>query len=264
VKKSGAATSYTTDDTPKSFSRLLAFSKTGRGQARALDDGVRGVKRKRVDVAQAQSTKPDNDGDDQDNNDDADNTRKSLQIQPGEQLADFSRRVDQTLPLAGLSTKGKKVEGVKDRQTKHGKRLRRMQEQWREEEAKIREKEEEEQEEAEGEWEEQLARLDKESRQIMVSSGKVGKKNKRKAKALGEIDEKEGDPWAVLNQKREAPKGVFDVVQAPPKFEKVPRQIFKVHDVPKDAGSLRRREVLGETRADIIKSYRSMMAVKRS
>ena len=177
--------------------------------------------------------------------------------------------MDQALPLSGLNTKGKKVEGIKDRQTKHEKRLRRMQTQWREEEARIQEKEEEEREAAEDEWEEQLAGLDKSSRETMMSSGKVGgkSKKKRKGRALGEIDNNEEDPWAVLKQRREAPKGVFDVVQAPPRFEKIPREIFKgvnVNDVPKNAGSLRRREQLGEARANIIKSYRSMMADKRA
>ena len=70
----------------------------------------------------------------------------------------------------------------------------------------------------------------------------------------------------MLKQRREAPKGLHDVVQAPPKFGRLPKVLFKgakVGDVPKAAGSLRRREELGETRAEIIKSYRSMMAQNR-
>jgi hypothetical protein len=199
----------------------------------------------------------------------AESPPKSLQIQPGERLADFARRVDQALPLAGLNTKGKKVEGIKERQTKHEKKLRRLQEGWREEEKRIREKEEEEREVAEDELDERLANLDKESRQIIMSAGTMGgkKKKKGKSKAIGEIEDDDGDPWEVLKHKREEPQGIFDVAQAPPQFKKVPRDIFKgtkVHDVPKEAGSLRRREDLGQARADVIRGYRAMMAAKRA
>jgi hypothetical protein len=258
---------YAIDDTPKSFARLLAFSKSGQGIPPGLDDGKKpekGVKRKRGDESETTShlnTTPNAVKN-------ADQSQKGLQIQPGERLSDFARRVDQALPLAGLNTKGKKVDGVKDRQTKHEKRLRRMQAQWREEEARIREKEEEEREEAEETLDEQLASLDRDAREVMMSTGKIGaKKKKRRAGKIGEVqDDDDEDPWNVLKEKRDAPKGIFDVVQAPPRFEKLPREIFKgvkVHDVPKHAGSLRRREELGHTRADIIKSYRAMMAAKR-
>jgi hypothetical protein len=252
------------------FARLLAFSETGKGLKRGLDDGTqtnRGVKRKRGE--NSTTLKQNSSVVAKDETGSIESPHKPLQIQPGERLADFARRVDQALPLAGLNTKGKKVEGIKERQTKHEKKLRRLQEGWREEEKRIREKEEEEREVAEDELDERLASLDKESRQIIMSAGKIGSKKKRKgkSKAIGEIEEDDSDPWEALTHKREAPQGIFDVVQAPPQFKKAPREIFKgtkVHDVPKEAGSLRRREDLGQTRADIIKSYRAMMAAKRA
>lgn len=249
------------DDTPKSFVRLMAFAKTGKGPRKGLDDGVRGVKRKRVEESTDSASNPKE-------KEDSKQAPPPLKIQPGERLSEFAARVNQALPLSGLSTKGKKVEGAKERQTKHGKRLRKMQQQWREDDVRIKEKEEEEREEAEEKWDEQLAGLDKDARAVMLSNGKVGGKKKSKRRnAVGEIDDDDDDPWAVLNQKRDAPRGVFDVNTAPPKFEKIPREIFKgvkVKDVPKEAGSLRRREDVGQARVEIIKSYRAMMAAKRT
>jgi hypothetical protein len=259
------------DDTPRNFSKLMTFAQTGKGPRSGLDDGTkvkanRGTKRKRNENGdeppkeQSKSKQVAEVG--------SEPARAELKRQPGERLGDFSARVNQALPISGLVTKGKKVEGVKEKRTKHDKRLLKMQSQWREDDVKIREKEEEEQEIAEGEWEEKLAGLDKDAREAMINFGKAGsKKKKKRAKLIGEVDDDDDDPWAQLNQKREAPKGIFDVVQEPPRFEKIPREIFKgvkVHDVPKEAGSLRRRVELGQTRAEIIKSYRSMMASKRS
>jgi hypothetical protein len=261
---------YASDDTPKMFARLLAFSKTGKGLQRGLDNGEtghRGMKRKRGNDSTDMKQNPSLAAGDDTGNDES--FKKPLQIQPGERLADFARRVNQALPLSGLNTKGKKVEGIKERETKHEKKLRRMQAEWREEEKRIREKEEEERELAEERLDEALTGLDKESRQIIMSAGKIGgkKKRKEKSKTIGEIEEDDGDPWDVLKHKRQTPLGIFDVVQAPPRFDKVPREILKgtqVHDVPKEAGSLRRREDLGQTRAQVIKSYRAMMAARRT
>jgi hypothetical protein len=271
----GSGLSYGKDDTPRAFARLLQYQKTGRGVSNGLDNGndtKRSKKRKRNEEKAEEETSaatepvvvaavveqqskvqvP---------------VEETLKIQPGEKLSDFAIRVDQALPLSGISAKGKKVEGLKERRTKHDKRLLKLQSGWREEEAKIREKEEEKREIAEEEWEEKLAGMDREARAVMLAVEKQGKSKKKKGKLIGEVDEDDDDPWAVLKEKREKPKGVFDVVQAPPTFKKIPREIFKesrAKDVPKGAGSLRRREELGQTRADIIAGYRAIMAQKRS
>jgi hypothetical protein len=261
-KVNGVTTKYSKDDTPRGFARLMVFAKTGKGIRSGLDDGTRGTKRKRGnETEKEEETKPTTKDTDTEN-------QTKLQIQPGERLADFSARVNQALPLSGVKAKGKKVEGIKDPLTKHAKRLKRMQEQWRQDDVKIREKEDEQKEVAEDEWEEKVSGLDREAQDLMITLKEGRKRNKkRKGKTLGEVDDGEDDPWAVLKTKRDKPKGIFDVAQAPPRFEQKPREIFKDHsvrDVPKSAGCLRKREDMGATRAEIIKSYREMMAAKRA
>jgi hypothetical protein len=118
-------------------------------------------------------------------------------------------------------------------------------------------------------WEDKTADLPQSS-----STGKKGKKGKNKGKrklVAGEVDDREEDPWEALRKKREQRKGLHDVVQEPPTFDRVPREIFKVKNgakvnvgnVPNAAGSLRRREELGEQRQTIIDTYRKLMAAKR-
>jgi hypothetical protein len=188
-------------------------------------------------------------------------------IMPGERLSDFHQRVNQALPVSGLARKGKKVEGVKEKLTKHNKKLAKLQKGWREEEARLREKEEEARELAEEEQDEQdLLWEDK----TAVLPGKKGKKGKRR-KVVGEEDDSDGDPWEKLEASREQRKGLHDVVQAPPVFTVKPREKFKVRngaraevgDVPNSAGSLRRREELGEERRSVIEQYRALMEGKR-
>ena len=72
-------------------------------------------------------------------------------------------------------------------------------------------------------------------------------------------------------EKREERKGLHDIVHAPPTFTKAPREIFKVKNgagakvgnIPNSAGSLRKREELGEERQKMIDAYRQMMAAKK-
>lgn len=192
-------------------------------------------------------------------------------IMPGERLADFSARVNQALPLSGLNRKGVKVPGIKERRTKIERKITRMQDLWREEEARRKEREEEArdlEEEAEAErWADgaattPLAQLENE---VAAATGGQSKRARRGGKA-----DDDDDPWAVLKETRERPKGLHDVVQAPPNFKKVPRELFKVKNgarvdvanVPKSAGSLRRREELGDARKSIIESYRALMDKK--
>lgn len=194
-------------------------------------------------------------------------------IQPGERLADFAARVDQALPVAGLARKGKSIPGVKERTTKHAKRLQKMQAEWRKEEARIREREEEARELAEEEEDErgELYGDVLGEGEAVQAGGKKGRKGKRRGRMIGEDTAgDEEDPWAVL-KKRERPIAVSDVVQAPPVLKAV-KERFKVRggarvevaDVPGLAGSLRRREELGETRRSVIERYRQMMEEKRS
>lgn len=183
-------------------------------------------------------------------------------IQPGERLGAFAARVDHALPVAGLARKGKvKVEGIKERQTKAEKRLHKMYASWREEDAKRKEREEEEKEQEEEAEEEREAELGGQSVRLPVSN----RKSKRN-KVIGE-DGDDDDPWAQLKLQRDMPKGLHDVVQAPPSFRAVPKEKFKVRNgagvqvmnVPTAAGSLKRREELSAARREVIENYRNMM-----
>ena len=239
------------DDTPKSFARLMQFKRTGR-HPNGLDNGnvPRGQKRKRGQASNEKAVAEDT----------IEGTPKIL---PGERLADFAARVDQALPVGRLAHKGKHVDGIKDRETQHNKRLRKMQAAWRKEEARVREKEIEAREQAEEEEDERNALFEDKTLDLHARQGK----GKRRSTADGDED----DPWAVL-ARREQPKGLHDVAQAPPQFKRLPKQKFKVRngamvdviDIPNAAGSLRRREALGETRKNIIESYRTMMESKRT
>lgn len=235
----------------------MQLYKTGKSKS-GLDDGhdtPKGKKRKRGQDEAATQQPPE---------ESVTEGARNLKIQPGESLRDFSARVDQAIPVAGLVRKGKPIKGAEERRTKHEKRLRKMQAAWREEDARIKEKEAEAKELAEEEKDERRATYGDET--VDFETG--GKQGKRK----GGHDKDDPDPWAGLRKTREQPKGLHDVAQAPPQFTKIPKEKFKVRngakvnveDVPNAAGSLRRREELGETRKSIIESYRRMMEDKRS
>ncbi|KAK0664303.1 hypothetical protein DIS24_g563 [Lasiodiplodia hormozganensis] len=252
-KKAKRIEGYGADDTPKAFARLMQFSQTRKG-VKGLDDGnePRGKKRKtNGDSKGSQKPEP------------VKPAPEMPKIQPGERMSDFAARVDQSLPVAGLARKGKKIEGFKERQTKTEKRIQKMISQWHEEEAKIKEREQEERDLAEIEEDEQEAMWEDKTAPIPTEVG-----GKKKGKRKGGVED---DPWAVLKQKREEPKGLNDVAQAPPTFKAIPKEKFKVKngarvqvaDIPNAAGSLKRREELGEERKNIIERYRAMMAEKK-
>lgn len=185
-------------------------------------------------------------------------------ILPGERMSDFAARVNQALPISGLSRKLKNVPGApKERQTRLEKKIQRRIADWRADDAKIKDKEEEEKELQE---EEEAENWVGGGEEVVVNSGK----RKKKGNGSG-ISRDDDDPWAKLKDAREKPKGIFDVVQAPPTFTKIPTEKFKmkngakadVADVPRAAGSLMRREALGETRKSIIESYRKIMEGRR-
>jgi hypothetical protein len=268
-----SADDYGIDDTPKAFSRLLAFQANGGKRRNGLDDGNQSRKsRAKAKAAANKAQSEDKSGENTGTVNSEAQQAQIPKIMPGEKLSEFSQRVNAALPLSGIQRTGKKVEGVRDhRVTRHEKKLKRLQDGWRKEEARIRDKEaearelaEEEDDEVEAMWEDKTADLPEQGRK-----GKKKKGGKRKLVA-GEVEDKE-DPWEALRKTREQRKGLHDVVQAPPTFERVPREIFKVKNgakvnvgnVPTSAGSLRKREELGAERQTIIDTYRKMMAAKR-
>lgn len=274
-KSNGIVGGYGADDTPKEFARLMAFKTTGK-RRKGLDDGrpskpPSNSKPHSQKEIMATDTEP-KETDTVDS--EAQDVNASLKIQPGERLSDFAARVNQALPLAGVKRTGKKVDGMTEhRLTRHDKKLRKLQEGWRKEEARIREKEEEarelaeeEQDEIEAMWEDKTADLPSKS---TAKTRKKAKKGKKKL-VIGEVDDGQ-DEWEALRKKRQDKRGLHDVVQAPPQIDRVPREIFKVKNgakvnvgnIPNAAGSLRKREELGEERQSIIDTYRKMMEAKR-
>ena len=188
-----------------------------------------------------------------------------LRIKPGERFAEFGARVDAALPVSGLVSKGtqaKELPGLKKPRTKLERKMQKMYKEWREVDAKLKEKALEEKEEAEDED------MELGARSTMHRKSKKGRRDK------GSGDE---DPWAVIAQKRQAGNstaglvGLHDVVKAPPQFLKAPKAKFRVLDgvgvdvldVPGKAGSLRRREELGEARRSVVEGYRAMMKEKK-
>jgi hypothetical protein len=275
-RKTGHVEGYGADDTPKGFARLMAFSQ-GTGPKRSgLDDGA--VKSKKQKRQEAQAAKDEAGPDSGLKSALQQNAAKvELKIQPGESMFDFRARVDQALPLSGVSRGSKKVAGISDhRVTKHERKLKRLQKGWREEEARIRDKEQEERELAEEDEDEHKAMWEDKTADLpeAATNGKTAKKKAKKGKRkllVGEVDNNSEDEWEALKKKRGTRKGLHDVVSAPPEFTRTPREIFKVKNgagakvgnVPNAVGSLRKREELGEERKTIIDTYREMMAAKR-
>lgn len=279
------------DDTPRAFKYLMRLKETGKG-INSLDNGDRVSKKRKREGAVPKSTA--NVSDNVNSSKTAAVAVKSGEqtkvegaddviplavpkIQPGERMSDFVARVNQALPLTGLTRKGKAtvIDGKEireGRRTKHEKKLRRLQAGWREEEARLKEKEEEEAEELEEQRDEQRALYGEDfvNNKILEANGGTSKKKKGKRDRSGLIED---DPWAVLKEKRGAqPAGVFDVAQEPPRLGKL-KEKFKVRDGVKveidsipnaSAASLRRREDLVETRKAVIDRYRAMMQAQRA
>lgn len=246
-RKEPASESYRGDDTPRAFSRLMRF-KDNKKLPSGLDNGEQSKHKKRRIGQDAPAPRPETA---------LPQIVDVPTILPGERMADFAARVDQAMPVGGLARKGK--DGA--RRTKTEKRLQKMYAEWRKEDARRKEKLEEEQELAEEEEDERDAALGGEATRSRLLQSMGGKR-----KVIGEQDE-EDDPWEVLKATRDKPKGLHDVALAPPTFKNIPKEKFKVRngakvqvaDVPNAAGSLKRREELGEARKSIIEQYRQMM-----
>ena len=160
--------------------------------------------------------------------------------------------------------------------------MQRMQAEWREVEARRKEKEEEARDEAfvaesdEGNHNGDAGTVGK---GMGTGTGKGKKKGKKRTARGGaandDDDNDDDDPWATIAAKRKEESsasvnsgliGLHDVVLAPPQFSKPPRERFKVRngagvrvgDVPRGAGSLRRREELGVLRKGVVDGYRML------
>ncbi|KAG7002421.1 hypothetical protein G7Y79_00027g061130 [Physcia stellaris] len=256
------------DDTPRAFTRLL--SKYHPPPRSGLDDGApRPSKKAKITSKSSKpmaikvtnptdvpipratsSTKP--------------------TILPGESLRDYSFRVDAAIPVTGLTAKGRKVrdtagelkglKGLEQRQTKTERKMQRMQQQWREEDARRKRKREEAREDAED--------IESGDEFPATSKSKKGKKAGRKGNDGG-TDESEGDIWASIAAKRSEMEaaggglvGVHDVVLAPPKLIKTPREKFKMSS-GKGLG-LKRQAEISEARMEVVEGYRALMRAKNA
>lgn len=187
-----------------------------------------------------------------------------LKIRPGEDLRSFSHRVDAALPVAGLTKKtvvkdGKDEVGLKVWRTRKERNMHKLYDQWRAEERKIQDQREEEADEAIG------RELDEDPTGVaaLARSELNEALSKRSRRKRGKVVD--DDPWAELKKKRaEAKVAVHDQAQAPPELNKGTSRQLKVEggavanvgNVPKSAGSLKRREELQEIRADVVDAYR--------
>ncbi|KAL8823909.1 MAG: hypothetical protein Q9191_005456 [Dirinaria sp. TL-2023a] len=249
---------YLLNDTPRAFARLLRPPPPPRA---GLDDGASRARKKRKanppeSASHSTATRPSTAG----------TQATAPQIQPGESLSNFSARVDASLPVSGLAAKGKRIKGAVERQTKTERKMQRMVREWRAEEEKRRQRRQEaveEQEDYESENEDGHAE---------AANGK--KKGKKRRIRKGASDE---DIWAHIAPKhssadRDGGKevgaglvGLHDVVEAPPRFAKAPREKFRVsfEGGPKKGGiGLKRQAELGEARREVIGAYRALMKEK--
>ncbi|KAJ8132266.1 hypothetical protein O1611_g1357 [Lasiodiplodia mahajangana] len=252
-------TTTTKDDAPRAFKRLMAYA-SGKKPRSGLDNGdePRSGKAKKRNAAQdAKSTE-------------AKANAKAAAvaiptIRPGERMSEFSARVDAALPVSGLVNKSmngnKDPLGLKVWRTNKERKMHKMYDEWREQDRKIKEKREEElEQEAERELEEEESGV---SWKLNIGNQLSGK-GKKKSK-----DDK--DPWEDLRKKRgETRPGLRDVALAPPELTAKPsKQLLvrgaavQVSNVPKSAGSLKKREELQTARNDIIAAYRKKMGEKR-
>lgn len=244
---------YGADDTPRAFARMIQRQTNKRAYS-DLDDGEARPKKKSKsannDATAAKGDAP---------------QYEMPKLLPGERLADFSARVNQAIPVAGLARRGKvQVEGVKERRTLKEKKMHKMYAEWREEDAKIKAQQEELAEKAEEEEEERMAQYGGQDINLPGIS--------KKQRAIGEVGNMDDDPWAVLKQSRDRPKGLHDVVQAPPDLKVIPKEKFKIRNgakvnvanIPLSAGSLKKREELSDARMEVIARYRALMKANKS
>jgi hypothetical protein len=231
------------DDAPRAFKRLMAVAQ-GKKLRSGLDNG---------DHGKTTAKKVDADG-------------QPLKIRPGEDLRSFASRVDAAMPVSGLTKKtvikdGKDEAGMKVFRTRKERKMHKLYDQWRAEDAKIKDRREEELEEA------AERDLDDEEAGGIAAKAQADleeatSKTKKKKAGRGKDDD---DPWLELKKKRaEARVGLHDTAQAPPELNKKIKQLqvngaaVNVGNIPKSAGSLRRREELEGVRADVVDAYRKI------
>ena len=251
----------TQDDTPRAFARLLGNYRPPRF---GLDDGIRPSKKVRKETKpEPRSSAPSL----------APTPVAVPTIQPYEPLSAFSARVDAALPFSGLSKKNGGAEKVgRERQTKTERKMQKMQKEWREEDRRRKAKLDEE--ELDGVDVDGLDELSKTNKNGKSKGGK--RQTRRNDRSKDIINHDDDDPWAHLATKRREENdartasgsgagglvGLHDVVSAPPKFSRVPRENENLKII-RAGGGLKRQQEMSEARMTIIEGYRQMMRGKR-
>ena len=248
------------DDTPRAFTRLLGNYRPPRS---GLDDGIRPSKKARkgtkaepesgaATLAPAPAAMP--------------------TIQPREPLSSFAARVDAALPFSGLARRNGEVkEAGRERQTKTERKMQKVQKEWREEDRKRKEKLKEEEEEDENVDEGGQT----ETLKTATNRKNKGGKRKRNRGRYGEDIDDDDDPWAYLAAKRleendaktafgsgEGLVGLHNVVLAPPRFSRVPKEKENL-SLKKGVGGLKRQQELSEARMTVVEGYRQMMRMEK-
>ncbi|KAK8040808.1 hypothetical protein PG994_013815 [Apiospora phragmitis] len=250
------------DDAPRAFRRLMALS-GGKRTRSGLDNGEDRESKNKKKKAKAAATA-------------AASTRPRPR-RPSKYQRSNQENECQSAPSWGLDqqddeTRQRPARRRKVWRTKKERQMHKLYDEWREEERKIKEQWEEElEEQAEREAEEEEQGVSwKLPTELGTVGGKKGKKGKR-ARLLGEANDVEEDPWAELKRKRgETRPKLHDVAKAPPELHKLNKAKLltvrgagvSVDNVPKAAGSLRRREELQGERESVIAAYRKMMEGK--
>ncbi|KAF3260331.1 hypothetical protein TWF217_004905 [Orbilia oligospora] len=255
------------DDTPKAFTRLMAYAATGK-RPNGLDEPKTkptstSKKRKRLDPTSESntvgtSTTVDTLPESEPSTTTAPEPSKPLTLLPGEKLSDFSRRVDAAIPVSfkGLQ---RGEDNPKNRKLKKKKAA----------------------EEAEAAAAEEITEDsydfddngDPLPNHLKPHNHNPHTKQQVNKTTKGKRKDRSPSPFAVLREKRGAVQSsINDVVQAPPSLT-VPKEKLRDKtkggvrgiqglEVPKASGSLARREMLQEERKGVVERYRALMAAR--
>ncbi|KAK6520515.1 hypothetical protein TWF506_000767 [Arthrobotrys conoides] len=264
-KKSKRSKQNDNDDTPKAFTRLMAYAATGI-RPNGLDEPKTKStsttkKRKRTDpISESTTIGTSTTADtlaESEPSTTAPEPSKPLTLLPGEKLSDFSRRVDAAIPV---SFKG----------------LQRG-----EDNPKNRKKKKKAADEAEATAEEEVTEDtydfddngDPLPNHLKPHNHNPHTKQQVNKTTKGKRKDRSPSPFAILREKRGAVQSsINDIVQAPPSLV-VPKEKLRDKtkvgvrgiqglEVPKASGSLARREMLQEERKGVVERYRALMAAR--
>lgn len=178
-----------------------------------------------------------------------DQQKQELTIRPGESMAEFSRRVNDALPLARPKSEKQilKETGI-DLQALTKKKGDKKKKQKKEATEKADDAVNEEDDDEE-------LQLDNNGRPLNQHSSVLSGSTKKSRR-----DKSPDDPWLEFEQKKRKQPKFGDVVDRPPDL-KLPTKLL--NNVPKAAGSMAKRHMLSQERERFIEKYREYVEKKR-